>query len=117
MSMRKRPDLTPEQQRAADSFIEGADRADGAARQSESGEQPGSREVSARQGAEGGPWEEPRVREDVKKNYPLRLPEPLYLKLKFVSKQTGRSMNRICNEAVEASVEAEIDRLRSKHAR
>lgn len=28
------------------------------------------------------PWEEPHIREDVKKNLPLRIPEPLYMKLK-----------------------------------
>ena len=122
--MRRRPDLTPEQQQAADSFIEGANRQPSSTQQSGSNQETGSGEdarleetQSRQQQRARFPWEEPRVREDVTKNYPLRLPEPLYLKLKFVSNQTGRSMNQICNEAVEASVEAEIERLQSESAR
>lgn len=109
--MRRRPDLTPQQQQAADSFIEGANQ------QSLSGEQSPQEETPSRQQREHYPWEAPRVRDDVTKNYPLRLPEPLYLKLKFVSNETGRSMNQICNEAVEANVEAEIERLQSASPR
>ncbi|MFB6285289.1 MAG: toxin-antitoxin system HicB family antitoxin [Candidatus Bipolaricaulia bacterium] len=54
------------------------------------------------------PWEEERVREDVTQSYPLRLPEPLHLKLKFLAEKTGKSMNELCNEAVRDLVE---DRL------
>lgn len=57
------------------------------------------------------PWEEPQVREDVKKGYPLRLPEPLYLKLKYISEETGRSMNKLCNDAVEELVERKLEEL------
>ncbi len=39
------------------------------------------------------PWEESHIREDVKKNIPLRLPEPLYMKLKFIEEKTPYSMN------------------------
>lgn len=51
------------------------------------------------------PWEAEHVREDVMKGYALRLPEPLYLRLKWVAEQTGRSINTVCREAVEAEVE------------
>lgn len=57
------------------------------------------------------PWHEPQVRDDVVKGYALRLPEPLYLKLKYVSKQTGISMNQLCNEAVRGLVELELEEL------
>lgn len=51
------------------------------------------------------PWEEPYVRQDVKQRYPTRLPEPLYLKLKYISSQTGQSMNSLINQAIEELVE------------
>lgn len=50
------------------------------------------------------PWTAPHVREDVVKGYALRLPEPLYLKLKHVADVTGRSMNRVCRDAIERAV-------------
>ena len=54
------------------------------------------------------PWNAPYVREDVVKGYALRLPEPLYLKLKWVAGQTGQSVNALCREAVEAEVERRL---------
>lgn len=59
------------------------------------------------------PWEEDRVRADVVKGYALRLPEPLYLKLKYVAEQTGQSINTLCREAIEGEVE---ERLRYLNA-
>lgn len=50
------------------------------------------------------PWLAGYVREDVSKSYPLRLPEPLYLQLKWVAKQTARSMNVVCREAIEKEI-------------
>ena len=50
------------------------------------------------------PWEEPHVRADVMKGYALRLPEPLYLQLKWTAKQTGRSINQLCRDAIEAEL-------------
>lgn len=137
--MRGRPpqkDLSPEQARAADAFIRGAEADDRvsptpaddpeatgtpASEMPETDEPPAAR--ARRQRAEarrvgregddthGFPWEAPRVREDVTKGYALRLPEPLYLKLKYVSKQTGTSMNQLCNEAVARLVEEELAHL------
>lgn len=54
------------------------------------------------------PWQEEKVRQDVKQTYPLRLPEPLHLKLKFLSEETGKSMNELCNDAVRDLVEERL---------
>ena len=51
------------------------------------------------------------MREDVKQTYPLRLPEPLHLKLKYLSERTGRSMNELCNRAVRELVEEQLDEV------
>lgn len=59
------------------------------------------------------PWEDPRVREDVKKNLPLRLPEPLYMKLKFIADHTPYSMNSFILEKLTEEIETEITALLS----
>ena len=106
--MRGRPpkrSFTPEQEQAADAFISAAE---------PSADQQGKpRDASRDQDRQrpSYPWEEPRVREDVKKGYALRLPEPLYLKLKYISEETGASMNQLCNEAVETLVEEQLEQL------
>ncbi len=57
------------------------------------------------------PWEEPHVREDVKKTLPLRIDEPLYLKLKFIAQRTPYSMNSFILDRVIDEIEEEITRL------
>ena len=57
------------------------------------------------------PWEEPHVREDVKKTLPLRIDEPLYLKLKFIAERTPYSMNSFILDRVIDEIEKEIARL------
>ena len=57
------------------------------------------------------PWEDPRVREDVKKTLPLRIDEPLYLKLKFIAARTPYSMNSFILDRVIDEIEEEIIRL------
>ena len=57
------------------------------------------------------PWEDPRVREDVKKNLPLRLPEPLYMKLKYIADHTPYSMNSFILEKLTEEIEEEIASL------
>ena len=57
------------------------------------------------------PWEEPHVREDVKKTLPLRIDEPLYLKLKFIAERTPFSMNSFILDRVIDEIEEEIARL------
>ena len=54
------------------------------------------------------PWEEPHIREDVKKNIPLRLPEPLYMKLKFIAEKTPYSMNSFILERLTEVIEEEV---------
>lgn len=103
--------LTPEQQQAADLFIDAAepDRtgktpSPNGASSSRSSPEPTDRSPHY-------PWEAPHVRDDVTKGYPLRLPEKLYLKLKFVSEETGQSMNQLCNDAVAHVVEKKLAAL------
>ena len=110
--------LTPAQERAASAFVEAAESSgagSGRAAPAESSPEAPRRarariptgrpdETSAR------PWEDPRVREDVVKGYALRLPEPLYLQLKWVADQTGRSINTVCREAIEEEVARHVPR-------
>ncbi len=57
------------------------------------------------------PWQEPHVREDVKKSIPLRLPETLYLKLKYIADNTPYSMNSFILDRLEKVIEEEIGRI------
>jgi len=57
------------------------------------------------------PWEEPHIREDVKKTLPLRIPEPLYMKLKYIADHTPYSMNSFILERLTEEIEKEIARL------
>jgi len=100
MPMRKkRPgNLSPEDQDAAEEFIDGA-------------EDVPDDSISESDSSPDYPWEEPHVRDDVHQTYPLRLPEPLHLKLKYVSEETGSSMNEICNRAVREAVEDKLQDL------
>lgn len=54
------------------------------------------------------PWEDPRVRDDVKKNLPIRLPEALYLKLKYIADNSPYSMNSFILEKLTEEIESEI---------
>lgn len=103
--------MTAEQLTAASAFVDAAEAPDSGSGRAKTvaptarPERP--RRVTGRTAmGEGLPWEAEYVREDVMKGYALRLPEPLYLKLKWMADQTGRSMNTVCREAVEAEVEA-----------
>ncbi len=57
------------------------------------------------------PWDEPYIREDVKKNLPLRIPEPLYMKLKYIAEHTPYSMNSFILERLTKEIEQEVTRL------
>ena len=59
------------------------------------------------------PWDEPHIREDVKKNIPLRIPEPLYMKLKYIADHTPYSMNSFILERLTQEIEDEIVKLTS----
>ncbi len=60
------------------------------------------------------PWEESHIREDVKKNLPIRLSEPLYLKLKYIAENTPYSMNSFIMEHLAEQIEQEIARITGK---
>jgi len=60
------------------------------------------------------PWEEPHIREDVKRNLPLRIPEPLYMKLKYIAEHTPYSMNSFILERLTEQIELEIVRMTGK---
>ncbi len=57
------------------------------------------------------PWEEPHIREDVKKNLPLRIPEPLYMKLKYIADYSPYSMNSFILERLTGEIEEEISAM------
>lgn len=99
-----RKPLSADQERAAATFIE-------AAEAPAAPPAPAPKTVAptpSRPEHEPLPWEAPYVRDDVVKGYALRLPEPLYLKLKYVADRTGRSMNQVCRDAIESTVEAAL---------
>ena len=57
------------------------------------------------------PWNAPKVRDDMLKVYNLRLPEPYFLKLKFIAERTPGSMHKFCLDALLPAIDAEIERL------
>jgi len=66
---------------------------------------PRPEEVYQKESARNLPWEEPWVREDVNKIFNLRLPEPLALKLDYLSKVRRVSKHRLCLEIITPAVE------------
>lgn len=104
--------LSAEQERAADAFVGAADLSPSMPPTTPraSRAQSGAADLHENIASRDLPWEAPHVRDDVVKGYALRLPEPLYLKLKWVAKQTGRSINGVCRDAIEADVEAHVAR-------
>lgn len=57
------------------------------------------------------PWEESHIRDDVMKSLPLRLSEPLYLKLKYIAAHTPYSMNSFILERITEEIEEEISKI------
>lgn len=58
------------------------------------------------------PWEGEDVRPDVNKVFNLRLPEDMFLKLKYLSEnQRRRSMQSICLDAIEPYIEQELKKV------
>jgi hypothetical protein len=55
------------------------------------------------------PWEEPGVREDVLKTFVLRLPEPEWLKLKYIAANTPDSMQAFCLKHVLKAIDKQLD--------
>jgi hypothetical protein len=54
------------------------------------------------------PWEKDGVRSDVIKTFNIRLNEPTFLKLKYLSEQTKRSINSICVSLIHKFLEDEL---------
>lgn len=107
--------LSPEKKKAAAAFINAAEADEPEARALEEKEEhlPERRRQrrTAPQAPKVYPWEEPHVREDVNQAFSIRLPEPLYLKLKYISEQTGRSMNHMLKTLAEEMVEERLDEV------
>jgi len=57
------------------------------------------------------PWEEPHVRTDVMKQVLLKMPEPLYLKLKHITNYTPYNMTSFILEKIGPEIEKEIARM------
>jgi hypothetical protein len=57
------------------------------------------------------PWEDPLVREDVKKAINLQLPEPLYLKLRFAAKEGRISQQKFLRNIITPAVEKKIKEI------
>ena len=56
-------------------------------------------------------WEEPWVREDVKKGFTVQLPEPTLLKLRWIAAHTPLSMHRFCQQVLRKAIDREIEQL------
>ena len=57
------------------------------------------------------PWEEQFVRDDVTRQILLKIPEPLYLKLKHITNYTPYNMTSFILEKIGPEIEKEISRL------
>ena len=57
------------------------------------------------------PWEDPYVRADVMKQVLLKMPEPLYLKLKHITNYTPYNMTSFIIEKITPEIEKEIARM------
>jgi hypothetical protein len=57
------------------------------------------------------PWENPYVRADVMKQVLLKMPEPLYLKLKHITNYTPYNMTSFILEKIGPEIEKEIARM------
>lgn len=55
------------------------------------------------------PWEAEHVRDDVIKIFNLRLPESYFLKLEYIAKQTRRSKQSFCFDAIKEMIDTEIN--------
>jgi hypothetical protein len=56
-------------------------------------------------------WEEPYVREDMMKQVLLKMPEPLYLKLKHITNYSPYNMTSFILEKISPEIDKEIERM------
>jgi len=61
------------------------------------------------------PWNTPSVREDVTKLFNIRLSEPDWLKLKYLSDQTNESMHAICLDILIPTMSRRLKKLVTSH--
>ncbi len=54
------------------------------------------------------PWNELGVREDVIKTFVLRLPEPAFLKLKYIAENSPYSMQSFCHEHLLKAIDDQL---------
>ncbi len=57
------------------------------------------------------PWEDEKVRADVRKAFTINLPEPYILKLKYISEVTNKSQQKISRETLCSAIDALIENL------
>lgn len=68
-------------------------------------------EAKSKEGKDAYPWLAPQVRQDVIKAVNLRLAEPLYLKLQYVSEKTRKSQQELIREGLLQVLEKELEHL------
>ncbi len=57
------------------------------------------------------PWEKPEVSERVIKQYLLRLPEPLKLKLEYVARLKNKTIQQYCLKVLSKSIEYDLKKI------
>ena len=57
------------------------------------------------------PWEAPEIFEERKRVLNLRLPEPYYVKLKYIRQKTGKVAHQVCLDVVLPAIDAEIKKI------
>jgi hypothetical protein len=60
------------------------------------------------------PWEDERVRADIRKAFTINLPEPYILKIKYISEVTNKSQQKIARETLCFAIDALIENLISE---
>lgn len=60
------------------------------------------------------PWEESKLRNDVFKIFNLRIPERDFQKLKYLSKESGDSMHKLCLDILLPKINRKINELTQK---
>jgi hypothetical protein len=64
--------------------------------------------------AEGLPWQNENVRDDVLKVYNLRLPEAYLLKLRYISEHIPHSMQSFCLDVLLPAIDLAVDSIQKK---
>lgn len=57
------------------------------------------------------PWEDRSVRSDVRRGVSLRLPEPHFLKLRYIAENTPLSAHRFVEAVLLPAIDREVERL------